>query len=265
MAAVQQPVPERHIGYLGLDASSLRADIGGEEDWFRRTVVVDGTDSLCGWLLAQGDAGRGRVWWWGPFLTDAAWRTQADALYAAAAGLAGGEEELAPDDRNTRVARWAERHGFHPNEASAALSYRGAGFGSSAGTRSLATDERATVAELHDRLFPGTHTTGAALVAADDPRLVVVVDGRLAGYAAVEVQSDGTGYIDYLGVHPAWRRRGIGRRLAMDATDCLLARGATTVHLTVRADNAGARALYASLGFTHERLIRPFRKGFTLA
>ena len=48
------------------------------------------------------------------------------------------------------------------------------------------------------------------------------------------------------------------------ATDRLLELGATSVNLTVRESNVAARALYDSLGFTTERVIRPYRKGFSL-
>jgi ribosomal-protein-alanine N-acetyltransferase len=51
-------------------------------------------------------------------------------------------------------------------------------------------------------------------------------------------------------VHPAWRGRGVGRRLV----DAVLQEGRTTkartVFLEVRAGNAPARRLYARLGFT---------------
>ena len=36
-------------------------------------------------------------------------------------------------------------------------------------------------------------------------------------------------------------------------------------HLTVRENDHGARALYTGLGFEEERVVRPLRKGFTLA
>jgi ribosomal protein S18 acetylase RimI-like enzyme len=39
---------------------------------------------------------------------------------------------------------------------------------------------------------------------------------------------------------------------------------ATHAHLTVRSANDAARRLYASLGFTEERVLVPMRRGFTL-
>ena len=265
LATEAQENPARHIGYLGVTPESITTDILGVENWVAHTVVlVDDKGAPGAWLLGEKDEDMDRVWWWGPFLPVAASDDDADALYLLASQAVGGsQQELAPDERNTQVAAMARRNGFRGDEASAVLSYTGAGFGTR-GRRVLDDVHRDQVARLHDRLFPGTHTTGQALVSSDEPRLVAVEDGRVVGYVAVEIHSDGTGYIDYLGVDPGWRRRGCGRRLVTEATDLLLERQAASVHLTVREHNTAARALYAALGFTHERLIRPFRKGFSL-
>lgn len=266
LAAGQQVRVERHIGYLGTDPASIAADVAGVDGWTARTAVaVDGAGRLAGWLLAETDDEMGRVWWWGPFAVDEDWAPTADALYGAAAVLtAATEEELAPDERHRLAAEFADRHGFRPETASAVLSYRGEGFGGAGGARPLDVELRRPVVALHDVLFPGTHTTGEALVRSDDVRLVLSEHGALAGYVAAEVHTDGSGYIDFLGVDPAARGRGIGRRLVEGAVDALLARGVTSVNLTVRESNGAARALYDSLGFTEERLIRPYRKNFIL-
>lgn len=118
-------------------------------------------------------------------------------------------------------------------------------------------DDAAAIAVLHDVEFPRTHTSAARLVAdADDGgRVVLVVRGRdgLLGYAAGQVQPDGEGYVDYLGVAPAARRSGIGGRLATAVVREVLA-GSTTgrVNLTVQDHRTPARALYAALGFVHD-------------
>ncbi|OUO90653.1 multifunctional tRNA N6-adenosine(37)-N6- threonylcarbamoyltransferase complex dimerization subunit type 1 TsaB/ribosomal protein alanine acetyltransferase/tRNA (adenosine(37)-N6)-threonylcarbamoyltransferase complex transferase subunit TsaD [Gordonibacter sp. An232A] len=71
---------------------------------------------------------------------------------------------------------------------------------------------------------------------------------QLAGYAGGWVV-DGGVQILKVGVHPAWRRRGIARellaRVAADARDL----GAAVCSLEVRASNEGARAFYEALGF----------------
>jgi ribosomal protein S18 acetylase RimI-like enzyme len=201
----------------------------------------------------------------GPLRGGPDWDDTADSLYESVRAVVDvAEEEMAPDTRNELAAAFALRHGFHAERASAVLSYHGSGWGNGNGAVALEAELADRVASLHDALFPNTHTTGTSLVASDDIRLVVVEDGEFKGYVAAEIHSDGTGYIDYLGVDPASQRKGIGARLVQGAVDALLAAGASSAHLTVRESNHAARALYASLGFTEERVIRPYRKNFSL-
>lgn len=63
-----------------------------------------------------------------------------------------------------------------------------------------------------------------------------VVDGRWAGFAAVEVD-------------PALRRRGLATDVMAALARRALEEGASAAWLQVEADNAGARSLYAGLGF----------------
>jgi N-acetylglutamate synthase len=64
-----------------------------------------------------------------------------------------------------------------------------------------------------------------------------VVDGRWAGFAAVEVD-------------PALRRRGLATTVMTALARRALAEGASAGWLQVETDNAGARSLYTRLGFT---------------
>ena len=57
-----------------------------------------------------------------------------------------------------------------------------------------------------------------------------------------------------MGVLPAWRGRGIGRRLLQACIDKAWAKGLTRIELEARADNHAAIALYRRLGFQHEAL-----------
>ena len=134
--------------------------------------------------------------------------------------------------------------------------------------RAAAEGDVERVGRLHDELFPDTHTPGHRLVSgADDTHLRLVAEraGELLGYVAVELQPDGTGYVDFIGVEPSRRRQGIGAELIRAGVHELRAIGCESAHLTVRENSEAARALYASLGFAEERLIIPLRKGFSLA
>ncbi len=69
----------------------------------------------------------------------------------------------------------------------------------------------------------------------------LVVDGRWAGFAAVEVA-------------PAQRRRGLATLVMAALAERALQEGASAAYLQVEADNADALALYDGLGFTeHHR------------
>ncbi len=63
------------------------------------------------------------------------------------------------------------------------------------------------------------------------------------------------GWINYLAVDPAHRRRGIGRRLMAEAERLLRAEGCPKINLQVRASNREVLAFYASLGFAEDAVV----------
>jgi len=73
-------------------------------------------------------------------------------------------------------------------------------------------------------------------------------DGELLGWAGVLLIGPDA-EIMTVGVVPAARRQGIGRRLVADLLDHARERGAKQVFLEVRVDNAAALTLYESAGF----------------
>ena len=74
-----------------------------------------------------------------------------------------------------------------------------------------------------------------------------VVDGRWAGFAAVEVD-------------PARRRRGLAGDVMAALAGRALDEGASPAWLQVETDNEGARALYAALGFTPHHTYHHYRE-----
>jgi ribosomal protein S18 acetylase RimI-like enzyme len=63
-----------------------------------------------------------------------------------------------------------------------------------------------------------------------------------------------------MGVHAEFRRRGIGKRLAVQAIAAAHQRGLERVELDVYVSNRAALALYEKLGFVHEGLKKNARK-----
>lgn len=282
--ADQQADPARHVAYLAAEPDAIAIGLRElEPDGLKDVLVaLDGAE-LVGFLAAEHDEAPPRVWWHGPFVDPARdFRTVAGALHAAAEARLPAhvvQQEFALDERNTVVPEFATSLGFEPEEASAVL------------IRSLGTDSdpdrglagrvpagvdivpavpalASQVARLHDELFPGTHRVGADLAVAGGSEAVLVAcrGAAVVGYVAVQREADGSGYVDYLGVAPGARAGGIGRALV--AAGCARLRdglGCSRAHLTVRESNLGARRIYERLGFHEERVVRPWRRGFTLA
>ena len=260
-----QADPSRHVSYVGMDAESIVEEFADAEAWADRLLVAIIGDQVAGVLLADVDDDVRRVWWLGP------WADSEDVAIALLSGARHrfralfDEEELAPDIRNEMLRSTARRLGFAEGTASSVLCKLHLESDGIPTTEPLTADRAHIVAELHDALFTGTHTPGAKLVAAEGTRIrTAQIDGATSGYIAYEVQADGTGYIDYLGVRSDARRRGLGRALVADVCRDLAGEGVSSVHLTVRADAPGAVDLYRSLGFTEERIVVPCRHGFTL-
>lgn len=107
---------------------------------------------------------------------------------------------------------------------------------------------------LHHSLFPGSYLSDDEIAEAlgEGQRLVLtaLLDGRPAGY--LTAKDDATMdelYIDYLGVDPAARGRGLGRALLQHAMCWGERRGRRHAALTVREDRAEALSLYRQCGF----------------
>jgi ribosomal protein S18 acetylase RimI-like enzyme len=101
---------------------------------------------------------------------------------------------------------------------------------------------------------------GAIFVALDagDVVGVVCVWGQVPPYGPDDVPLD-FAYISDLAVLATHRGRGIGRALLECAEAFAHERGAASLRVGVRTRNAGARRLYATVGFTEDRieLVKP--------
>jgi ribosomal protein S18 acetylase RimI-like enzyme len=63
------------------------------------------------------------------------------------------------------------------------------------------------------------------------------------------------GWVNYLAVDPAHRRRGLGRTLMVEVESRLRALGCAKINLQIRHDNRDARAFYERLGFTEDAAV----------
>jgi ribosomal protein S18 acetylase RimI-like enzyme len=97
------------------------------------------------------------------------------------------------------------------------------------------------------------HDAASPSYVADRDLVLEAADGRVVAFCFAEIEAEHSelGHIASLGVHPEWRRRGLGEHLLYAALRALGAGGARAAHLYVDADSpTGATRLYARAGFT---------------
>jgi ribosomal-protein-alanine N-acetyltransferase len=78
--------------------------------------------------------------------------------------------------------------------------------------------------------------------------IVARAGSRVVGFAGLWLMVD-EAHITTFGVHPDWRRQGIGRRMLVTLFDLAWELRAARMTLEVRVGNTAAQALYADLGF----------------
>jgi ribosomal protein S18 acetylase RimI-like enzyme len=84
--------------------------------------------------------------------------------------------------------------------------------------------------------------------------LVGELDGAIVG--TVMAGYDGhRGWVNYLGVDPAVRRRGLGRALMAEAERLLRAAGCPKINLQVRTSNVEAIEFYRRIGFAVDDVV----------
>lgn len=74
-------------------------------------------------------------------------------------------------------------------------------------------------------------------------------DNHVTGYCWTEITGKGEGEIHMLGTDPAYRGRGIGRRVLLAGLAYLRNKGVSVARLTVDSQNTEAGSLYKSVGF----------------
>jgi len=84
--------------------------------------------------------------------------------------------------------------------------------------------------------------------------LVGELDGAIV--ASVMAGFEGhRGWVNYLGVSPAQRGKGLARQLMQRVEALLLARDCPKINLQVRADNTEALGFYAALGYGQDAVV----------
>ncbi len=91
--------------------------------------------------------------------------------------------------------------------------------------------------------------------------VLVALDGRrLAGFA-IMTYGDAQAHLNLLAVDPAFRLRGLGRRMMAWLERTARTAGVFEVILEVRAQNLGGRCFYKALGYRETALLRGYYQG----
>lgn len=106
---------------------------------------------------------------------------------------------------------------------------------------------------LHDLIFTGTFETADKAIAAinEDRHIFVYPEGdTILGYCYAASDSQGEGYIEFIGVDEAARGKGVGKQLLLTALHWLFAaKNMPQVGLTVLDYRTNAQKLYEAVGF----------------
>jgi ribosomal protein S18 acetylase RimI-like enzyme len=89
--------------------------------------------------------------------------------------------------------------------------------------------------------------------------LVAELDGAVVGTVMVGYEGH-RGWISYLGVDPAYQRRGIGRALMAEAERLLRSEGCPKINLQVRTGNSEAIEFYRQVGFAMDDVVSMGRR-----
>jgi ribosomal-protein-alanine N-acetyltransferase len=101
---------------------------------------------------------------------------------------------------------------------------------------------------------------GAMRGFAEAPGAVTVLaeaQGELAGFCLAQLEQQ-TGYVVTLDVAPAWRRRGLARRLIAEVESRLQSAGAVGMELHVFTGNEEAIRFYEAIGYAQAGVAKDF-------
>ena len=94
----------------------------------------------------------------------------------------------------------------------------------------------------------------------DSSAIVMRRGGQIAAFALMHF-GDETAHLNLLAVAPEYRRQGLGRQLVDWLSASALEAGVSQVNLELRANNAGAEAFYAALGFERQSIKQGYYQG----
>ncbi|MTI96480.1 MAG: GNAT family N-acetyltransferase [Firmicutes bacterium] len=261
--------PAHHVGYCGADWREVRGDIGEFGLPVDKSfVVLEAQGQIRGVLGFDPDAER--AWIWGPFITVQPWLPAAQALWAAMLPLLPRSItrlDFFYDLANSNALTLMNCFGAKETSREVILRATRSSISRSPVVGSvgdLPLQLEARFIQLHDSLFPGTYYSGQEILCRRNHlrRLLTCTDGaELNGYIYLEAEPEsGGGSLEYIGVKPSARGRGIGLALLTSGLDWLFSFASIDkLRLCVNVENQAAIRLYQRAGFAVDRNLFAFR------
>ncbi|MEX2160042.1 MAG: GNAT family N-acetyltransferase [Dehalococcoidia bacterium] len=131
--------------------------------------------------------------------------------------------------------------------------------------RGARIEDAEAIAELDAIAFAASFLTPtAARDLGQEPHAVRLLEDieaeRTAGFLRLRKDTDGSGYVSDLAVHPDYQRRGLGEAAMRWALSWFREQGMRRASLTVNTDNGPAIALYRKLGFVPDETGLDYRR-----
>ncbi len=258
-----QADPKSRCLHVDWTAEGILADVQDLNQPFTEAfcVLVAG-DTWLGVLGCDQDLEAGRGWLHGPFIaavvSNSDWQQLAGALFDDLFSRLPASINRLSNYLELSFERGLTQHadqGFVPKGISHIYRADYQAVSSQIAIRTITHADQAVLAALHDQAFPQSWLSPAELSSTlDETHQVLVAEhqGQPAGYIRLSQHvslSEGT--VDYVAVDPNYRGLGLGRQLLLAGLDWIFnQRNLQTAFLNVSDDNANARNLYKSAGFS---------------
>jgi len=225
----------------------------------RHFVLAEDRDGLRGAMAIDWDREEHRGWVLGPFVPPVDWGALAAPLFRAGVDhLPPGIRQLDTytDVANRRATTLFEQQGFTVYKRAEVYTAEPPDpLPPPPPQADLPADQEAAFLAPHAEAFPGAPEPGPRILARRSPErplFALMENGRFRGYINLKVsEAPREGFVEFLAVAADARGKGHGRTLLQWGFGwCFTQQRLPRLGLVVDTDNAGARKLYESSGFT---------------
>ncbi|MEH6988493.1 GNAT family N-acetyltransferase [Cytobacillus firmus] len=263
--AEMNTLPESHIGYLGTSQNEIFQSLEEmNRDAESAAFIIREGEALAGFLGADADLDKGTAELWGPFVQE---NELMGLLWEKALHYFEGKMHtylLFSETSNQAAAEFASKNGFRLQSAQTYMELKAHSCNGLRKVSLLPIQRHGEFIHLHDTVFPHTYYSGKEIIERmnADHKVYTFDDADgLNGYLYTEYnREEKEGSIEFIGVNPSKRKKGIGRKLLeMAIHDLFMNSGAKSIKLCVGTANEKALSIYKKAGFTVERSLNFYK------